>query len=155
VLSVYLLLVSVFAHSTKYKVSDAPPRAGEAPPFFSYHAHILYLQNNANNTAEAMKLYERAKKQFGLVEHCTDMFHSPVRCYFYPDTKPAGPFVTAQWAVYFLPHEYGEFVTWFMQNRGEFDLMVHGNSGYELDDHTTWPLWGGSVWKIDGTIFHD
>lgn len=56
------LLGSVLAHSTKYKVSDAPPSKG-APEFFSYHAHILYLQNNANNTQEAMKLYEVSSKK--------------------------------------------------------------------------------------------
>jgi len=52
----------------------------------------------------------------------------------------AGPFVTAQWALFFLPQDYGEIVPWFMQNRGDSDILIHPNTGYEIEDHRDWTL---------------
>ena len=31
--------------------------------------------------------------------------------------------------------------SWIMQNRGEFDILVHPNSGGEKLDHSEWCLW--------------
>jgi len=100
-----------------------------------------------------MAFYEVAKKQFGLDTHCDNMFHNDHRCYFYPDMRAAGPFTTAQWALFFLAEDYSEIALWFMQNRDDFDIMIHPNSGYELEDHKDWPLWAGRMWPMDYSIF--
>lgn len=40
-----------------------------------------------------------------------------------------------------------------MQNRGEFSIVVHPNTGYEYEDHSLWAMWSGQVWPLDMTIF--
>ena len=43
-----------------------------------------------------------------------------------------------------------------MQNRNDFDVLVHPNTGCELEDHSWWALWGGTPWKINFHAFsHD
>jgi len=126
------------------------------PPFLSYHIHILFWQNNANHTAGALTLREKFVTAFKLadVAPCRDLFFDDNMCMFETDFEPVGPFVVAQWAVYILPNDYQRTVTWMAQNRGNYDMLVHPNSGCETEDHTAWALWGGKSWDIDFTIFH-
>lgn len=72
---------------------------------------------------------------------------------------PFGPFVAPQWAA-FVPYEmyrvqlaietniygrYGTVVPWVMQNRGNFDVFVHPNTGFEREDHHDWGMWYGNT----------
>ena len=42
---------------------------------------------------------------------------------------------------------------WMMQRKGEFSVLVHPNSGCEIEDHSWWAYWGGAPWPLDLTIF--
>jgi len=43
-----------------------------------------------------------------------------------------------------------------MQNRGNYDVLIHPNSGCELEDHSWWAFWGGNPWELDLSIMsHD
>eukprot|EP01128_Nolandella_sp_AFSM9_P000519 TRINITY_DN10677_c0_g1_i1.p2 TRINITY_DN10677_c0_g1~~TRINITY_DN10677_c0_g1_i1.p2 ORF type:complete len:185 (+),score=40.10 TRINITY_DN10677_c0_g1_i1:37-555(+) len=157
-LTLVALASCVLAHPTKYPHATKEyltsfTDAGERPPFFSYHIHILYMGNNKNQTTSAVRLYKDTINEFGISTPCDNLFHNPGTCYFENDTDPAGPFPVPQWAIYFLPSEYGKFTSWFMQNRGDFSVLIHGNSGDELHDHTVWALWGGAPWPLNTAIF--
>eukprot|EP01129_Flabellula_baltica_P012077 TRINITY_DN539_c0_g1_i4.p2 TRINITY_DN539_c0_g1~~TRINITY_DN539_c0_g1_i4.p2 ORF type:complete len:162 (+),score=31.62 TRINITY_DN539_c0_g1_i4:58-543(+) len=154
ILITLLSLSAVYTHPTHYPIDKVPlDELKEMPKIFSWHVHCLYYGiRNASVTA-ALEYLEEVKSVFGLDTHCNNLFHNPGRCYFNPDPGPAGPFPTAQWAVYFLPEDYAEFVAWFQQNRGDWDIFVHPNSGYELEDHRDWGLWGGREWPLDTSIF--
>ena len=53
---------------------------------------------------------------------------------------PEGPFLTGQWS-FFVPTRYVErAMSWAMHHRGDLDVMVHPNTGCEVEDHVTWPL---------------
>lgn len=72
---------------------------------------------------------------------------------FDPDTEPVGPFLTAQWSI-FVPNEnFFEVSSWAAQHRGQYDILIHPNSGCELEDHTWWALWGGNPWEINMDAF--
>jgi len=151
------LLVSISdAHSTHYKTVKTGMDG--FPVMQSFHVHVLYLQNNEKSVNSSMAFYKSSLDHFNIGIHCPGLTHNDYMCYFHPDTVPAGPFTTAQWAIYFLPNQYGEVVTWFMQHRFDYDtdgftILVHPNSGDEYDDHSIWTLWGGEKWPMDLSIF--
>jgi len=146
--------MNVGAHPTKYPHVVTPIEdLKDTPDIFSWHVHILYFGRNTHDVNASMVYYQQVLKQFNLVDHCDNLFHNPRRCYFNPDTGPAGPFPTAQWAVFFLPEDFSEFVPWFLQNRGDWDVLIHPNSGYELEDHRDWSSWAGEKWPLDFSIF--
>ena len=87
---------------------------------------------------------------------CEDLFHQNYTCTFEPEDDPAGPFVTGQWSIFLTTEDFEEYVTWITQNREGYDILIHPNSGCEIQDHTTWALWAGKPWEIDETVFsHD
>ncbi len=65
-----------------------------------------------------------------------------------------GPFAVGEWSV-FVPVNYMSVVLpWFMQNRGQFSVLVHPNTGCEYEDHSIWSQWLGSPWNMDMSIFN-
>jgi aromatic ring-cleaving dioxygenase len=36
---------------------------------------------------------------------------------------------------------------------GNLSLLVHPNTGYEYEDHSTWAMWAGQPWPLDMSIF--
>jgi len=142
------------AHPTHYPNVKKPKPKNVEPYFYSYHIHILFLQHNNDSVAKALELRQEYISAFQPKPHCKDLFHNDYMCMFEVEYDPAGPFVIGQWAVYLLPEHFDKSVKWIMQRRGNFDTLVHPNSGYELEDHTDWALWGGRMWPIDPTAFH-
>jgi aromatic ring-cleaving dioxygenase len=68
---------------------------------------------------------------------------------FEPDTQPVGPFLTAQWAIFVTNDLFSETVQWFTQHRGKYDVLIHPNSGCEIEDHSWWTIWAGNPWEIN------
>ena len=162
VLSAALLIIAVFAvnaHPTHYKVDRNVSCFDPAPAeIFSWHVHLLYWNTNANNTAGAYVIRDAFIDAFKerLGAQCTDLFDQNQLCMFEPDRQAVGPFATAQWSVFVKPEDFGDVVPWFMQHRGDYDVLVHPNSGCEIEDHSWWAMWGGNAWEIDTSIMsHD
>ena len=74
-------------------------------------------------------------------------------CPFPVDWLPAGPFTTAQLSFFIPGGQIEKAIKWTMQNRGDLDILMHPNSGCEVEDHTIWAMWGGNKWEIDASIF--
>ena len=130
----------------------------EPAKIFSWHIHLLYWQINPTHTAGAFAIREKFIAAFKnkLGAPCTDLFHQSQLCMFEPDTQPVGPFLTAQWAIFVTNDLFAETVQWAMQNRGNYDVLVHPNSGCELEDHSWWAMWGGNPWEINlDAMSHD
>ena len=109
----------------------------------------------------ALALLERFKAVFEseIGAPCTGLFHQNRLCIFKPEA-PAGPFPVAQWAIFLPVDHFASKVTWFMQNRvvngTSLDVLVHPNSGCEVEDHTWWALWGGEKWRLNvDKLSHD
>jgi len=149
------LISEITSHPTYYPQVKKPKLPNVDPHFFSYHIHIFFLQKNNNSIGKALELRQKFINVFQPKPACKDLFHNDYMCMFETDYEPVGPFVAGQWGVYLLPEHFDKTVTWIMQQRGTLDILVHPNSGYQLEDHTNWALWGGRVWAIDTTAFND
>ena len=57
--------------------------------------------------------------------------------------QPVGPHPKSMYQVAFLPHQFGEVVTWLMLNREGLDILVHPETGDNVKDHTDNSLWLG------------
>jgi len=65
-----------------------------------------------------------------------------------PGEECAGPFYTKT-AAFSIPNEHFEAtVGWMMLHRGDYDILVHPNTGCLLNDHLEWSLWAGTKWPI-------
>lgn len=64
-----------------------------------------------------------------------------------------GPFAVGEWSVWVPVHSFGAIVPWFTQHRGQYNLLVHPNTGCEYEDHSIWAQWTGSSWNMDMSIF--
>ena len=125
---------------------------------YNWHFHLLYFQLNKAHTAGAMQIRDDFIATFKnrLGPKCTSLFFQDKLCMFEPDRQPAGPFPTAQWSVFIMPEDFLDVVSWIMQHKGPYDILVHPNTGCEMEDHSTWAMWGGHPWEINMDAFgHD
>jgi DOPA 4,5-dioxygenase len=154
------ILGLIASHSTKYNIDRNKVCYDPTPAkIYSWHVHIIYWQHVKSHTDGAYKIRDKFIEHFKdnlAKDECDDLFHNDHFCMFEPDRQPVGPFVTAQWSAYFLPEDFGVVVPWIMQNRGEYDILIHPNTGCELEDHSWWAAWGGKAWPINMDAFgHD
>ena len=130
----------------------------EPAQIFSYHIHLVYLQTNQKDTEDAYKIRDKFRVKFAskMGPDCHDLFHNEYTCILDPDVGPAGPFPVANWSVFVLPEHLELMMAWMTQNRGRFSVLVHPNSGCEVEDHSDWTFWSGNPYPLDLTIFsHD
>lgn len=64
-----------------------------------------------------------------------------------------GPFAVGEWSFWVPPHYMAAVAPWFVQNRGQFTLLIHPNTGCEYEDHSIWVQWSGPAWNMDLSIF--
>lgn len=131
------------------------------PPAQSYHIHVLFWQTNTNSTNSALKLQDEFLANFGLTKESNTCPFEPgstepdaPMCVFSTDFEPAGPFLTAQTALFIPVADYQRTVSWIVPRRGSLDVFVHPNSGCSTNDHVYDGLWAGNKWEIDSSIFH-
>lgn len=63
--------------------------------------------------------------------------------------KPIGPHPKAMYQVAFLPNQFGNVVPWLMLNREGLDILVHPETGDDLEDHTNHALWLGEKLELN------
>jgi len=137
---------------------------GEIHPY-SHHIHILFWQLNNGSVEGAFALRDLFMQTFNLSNDISDTCNDntvwntsyPLTnlCMFEPDyPQPEGPFLVSDWAVFVPNAFFSQTVMWIMQNRGNYDVLVHPNTGCEINDHAEWALWGGNKWELDTSIMH-
>lgn len=104
----------------------------------AYHAHIYF---DAGSLAQAKDLRARIAREFGQVQ--LGRVHE----------KEVGPHPRWSAQVAFDASEFDRLVPWLDANRGDLDVFVHGLSGDELADHTTYAWWLGREWPLRLEIF--
>ncbi len=63
--------------------------------------------------------------------------------------RPVGPHAKAMFQVAFDRTSFTDVVTWLLGNRSGLDVLVHGESGDDLRDHTEHTLWLGTPQPLD------
>lgn len=124
---------------------------------YSWHVHILYNWHDQPSIDAAMELFTDTANHFGLDPKgdCGDLDHNPEMCMFQPDTTPAGPFLTAQWAVFFFNDDLERVTNFISKNRRGHSVVIHPNSDCGTEDHSWWAIWAGQPWPLNLQIFGD
>jgi len=162
------VLQLAFAHPSVYPLPKGSVNCSNFPPAISYHVHIVFMLTNNKQIAAADALRDEA------IEHFADITGSDHVCrgtkldssgrydngkfcftYDHPinETLKGAPFPVGEWSAFVPVPYYYKVVSWFVQHRGEFSLLVHPNTGCEYEDHSIWAQWSGNAWNLDMSIF--
>lgn len=101
-----------------------------------YHAHVYF---EVDQLAIAQQLHEELSARFPVVMG---------RIF----TRPIGPHPMPMFQVIFAASQFAGLVQWLLHNRQGLDILVHGVSGDDLNDHTELTLWLGQSHKLDLSV---
>ena len=102
-----------------------------------YHAHVYFDQSSVE---QARDLCERAASNFGVV---MGRVHQ----------KLVGPHPRWSCQLAFDSKQFDGLVPWLDEHRGGLTVLVHADTGNNLEDHTTHAYWLGEPSELDLTHF--
>jgi aromatic ring-cleaving dioxygenase len=153
----FTLFACIFSHSIRYTDQRRNQTCWDPVPkeILHYHVHLFYHQASMVNTEGARRIRDKFIEVFRdkLGPPCNSSFHINYLCMFEDIDKPDGPFITAQWAVFLPIANFHEVTSWFLQNREDYDVLIHPNTGCEIEDHSWWALWAGNKMDINYDAF--
>lgn len=164
----YLFTANAYPYQPAFSKLKANVDCKSNPAPLSYHVHVTYMLTNEKQIQEVQLFREQAIKHFtpllnGLSPVCqgTDVepsgrYDNGRFCFIYDHdltNDTLGPFAVGEWSAFVPVNYYSAVVPWFVQNRGQFNLLVHPNTGCEYEDHSIWAQWSGSAWNMDMSIF--
>jgi aromatic ring-cleaving dioxygenase len=106
---------------------------GDPAAISGWHAHVYY-DAASRSAAEAVRA--------GLAEH-----FPAARLGRWHDA-PIGPHTRGMFQVAFAPGLLPTLLPWLMLNRRALAVLVHPETGRELDDHTRHAAWLGEVLEL-------
>ena len=106
-------------------------------PLTQFHAHVYF---DAHQRDQAGDLREEVVSRFAL----------PVGRLF---VRPIGPHSKGTFQIVFGIEEFASLVPWLMQHRGDLDVLVHGETGDDLVDHTQHVMWLGNSQTLYSEMF--
>ena len=102
-----------------------------------YHAHIYY---RPETKAAAASVREQLGAQFDVT---LGRWHD----------RPVGPHPISMYQVAFTIEEFEKIVPWLMLHRQGLDILVHPETGHDLEDHRDHALWLGEKLKLNLGMF--
>lgn len=102
-----------------------------------YHAHVYY---QPETKAAAGDIRDQLGERFDVT---LGRWH---------DT-PVGPHPISMYQVAFAVPEFSKIVPWLMLNRQGLDILVHPETGNDLEDHRDNALWLGEKLKLNLAMF--
>src|SRR4051794_40299665 len=103
----------------------------------SYHAHVYF---DANTVEQARTLCANAAGRFGVT---MGRVHQTL----------VGPHPHWSCQLAFDSEHFDELVPWLDRNRGQLNILVHGQTGDSLKDHTTHASWLGNPIELNLSVF--
>ena len=107
------------------------------PIYDNYHAHVYFDQTTLE---QATQLCQKAGQ----------LFHVQVGRIH---QKPVGPHPCWSCQLAFASSEYEKLLPWLESNRGGLNILVHGLTGNDLQDHTDNAAWIGEPQELILSIF--
>jgi DOPA 4,5-dioxygenase len=104
-----------------------------------YHAHVYF---DESSVAQARDLCQRAADKFGVV---MGRVHQ----------KLVGPHPRWSCQLAFDSKQFDALVPWLDEHRGGLTVLVHADTGNNLEDHTTHASWLGEPATLDLSHFKD
>ena len=102
-----------------------------------YHAHVYFDEKTLE---QARAICETAAARFGVA---MGRVHQ----------KLVGPHPHWSCQLMFDSKQFDELVPWLDANRGGLTVLVHGDTGHDLEDHTTNAYWLGEPAELDLSHF--
>ncbi|MBL4665890.1 MAG: DOPA 4,5-dioxygenase family protein [Sneathiella sp.] len=96
-----------------------------------YHAHVYYSEMTKD---VATHLRDQIGQKFAVK---LGRWHD----------ENVGPHKMAMYQVGFTPSEFNKLLPWLMLNRDGLDILIHPETGNDLQDHTENAVWLGT--KLD------
>ena len=103
------------------------------PQVTGYHAHIYY---DETSRADAAGVREALDARFA------------VKLGRWRD-EPVGPHPVPMYQVAFTPDQFDGIVRWLMLNRRGLTVLVHPETGHDLEDHRDRALWMGRMLDLN------
>lgn len=107
-------------------------------PLNRFHAHVYF---DRAQQGQAIDLRREVGRRFAV----------PIGALH---DRPVGPHSKGTFQVLFDSEDFGRIVPWLMQHRGDLDVLVHGDTGNDLIDHTRYVFWLGSPQELRLDMFH-
>ena len=102
-----------------------------------YHAHVYF---NESTTERARELCEVAARKFGVA---MGRVHQ----------KLVGPHPHWSCQLAFDSAQFDALVPWLDEHRGGLTVLIHADTGHNLEDHTTHASWLGEPAELDLSHF--
>jgi aromatic ring-cleaving dioxygenase len=123
----------------------------------SWHVHVTYMLTNKDQTERAIAFREKAREHFKdfTGPDCLHGWDEGKLCFIMDHDlhTSIGPFPIGEWSMWIPNSHLNLLIGWFMQNRGDFSVLFHPNTGCENEDHTLWTIWIGEKWNLDLHFF--
>ncbi len=98
-----------------------------------YHAHVYYEEATKD---VASNLREQIGQKFAVK---LGRWHD----------ENVGPHKMAMYLVSFMPSEFNKLLPWLMLNRTGLNILLHPETGNDLEDHTKNAVWLGNKLDLD------
>jgi len=103
----------------------------------AYHAHVYF---SSETKATAKSLYGQIGEAFNLE------LGSLVE-------RPVGPHPCWSYQILFGEKDFDAFIPWLDENREGLTVLVHGQTGDNLKDHTDYAYWLGQEAELELDMF--
>lgn len=103
----------------------------------AYHAHVYF---DADSLSLATSLCQQAGQIFDLK---IGRIHE----------KPVGPHPKWSCQILFGKKEFDSLIPWLDENRQDLSILVHAQTGNDLQDHTEFAYWLGEPIELNLAIF--
>jgi aromatic ring-cleaving dioxygenase len=107
--------------------------------FARYHAHVYF---DEKTTEQAREVCQNAAKLFGVA---MGRVHQ----------KLVGPHPHWSCQLAFDAAQFDKLIPWLEENRGGLNILVHGVTGNDLEDHTTNASWLGEPARLNLEFFRE
>ncbi|MBR9872727.1 DOPA 4,5-dioxygenase family protein [Vibrio sp. J1-1] len=104
---------------------------------FAYHAHVYFDQQTITFAAA---LCEEAGRRFNV--HIGRVHE-----------KLVGPHPKWSCQIKFTSNEFDDLVPWLEQKRNGLSVLIHADTGNDLEDHTLHAYWLGERLELDLSLF--
>ncbi len=111
----------------------------ESPRHERFHAHVYF---DDRSVEQARRLTEQAAKRFDVR---LGRLHE----------KPVGPHPRWSRQIEFRANVYPRLIDWLDRHRDGLTVLVHADTGNDLEDHTTHAWWLGKPETLDLESFGD
>ena len=105
--------------------------------FPAYHAHVYFDEQTVN---QAREICQQAAERFGVA---MGRVHQ----------KLVGPHPRWSCQLAFDAAQFDTLIPWLEQNRNGLTVLVHGQTGDDLEDHTTNASWLGEPVALNLEVF--